>query len=675
MVSSKGVTVLVLVVWFGFACSKEKNALVLPPIIADHMVLQQNQRVTLWGWANPGSRVTVQASWQEMAQTVTRPDSTWSVRLSTPAAGGPFTLNIANSDTLVTIREVMSGEVWLASGQSNMEMPLMGWPPTDTLLHADQEIASADFPAIRQFTVTKNISSLPLTSFAGRWDVCSPQTAGNFSATAYFFARSIHQTLGVPVGIIHSSWGGTPAESWTSGDTLRTFPEFQPVIVQLDSLAGLVRQQQDWLRVRPVVRVNYQDINPWDSLSFHDESMSHPDADDGQWESVELPQTFERSAIGGFDGVVWYRKTINIPASWDGQPAILELGPIDDMDRTYVNGKLAGSYEADGFWQTPRTYQLPAGWLRGGENVVAVRVMDIRGNGGFAGQKQDLKLYLSSDPRTVLSLAGPWKYQPAAMLYQSHFTRFDLPTREYYQMPKLPVDLGPYTASTLYNAMIHPLIPYQIQGAIWYQGESNFGNPPLYRRLFPTMINTWRTAWGQGDFPFYYVQIAPFNYGDWSKAAGLREAQLKSLRVPLTGMAVTLDVGNPQNIHPANKRAVGERLALWALAKTYAYDTIFSGPLYQTSEIQGAEIQIRFDYADGGLKAGPQGVKNIFIAGLDRTFKPAIVRIDGEKLIVSSKQVKQPVAVRYCWDNASEASLFNSFGLPASSFRTDDWEN
>jgi sialate O-acetylesterase len=389
---------------------------------------------------------------------------------------------------------------------------------------------------------------------------------------------------------------------------------------------------------------------------------------------MNLPTLWENAEIGNFDGVIWFRKKIIIPDFWKNQELVLNLGPIDDMDRTYINGKLVGVHEKDGFWQTKRVYNIPRELVQTNELTIAVRVLDNQGGGGIYGKKEQLNIHLVNT-NEIISLAGNWKYLPVAEYRGSMFYIFGSDSNTYYNRPKMRIHLSQYTPTTLYNAMINPIIPYNIKGAIWYQGEANTGKPEEYATLFPLMIKNWRDDWKLGEFPFYYVQIAPYNYGEQTHSELLRESQLKSLAAPNTGMVVTLDIGNPQNIHPGNKKDVGERLAFWALAKTYSKKLNFSGPIYRYMKVQKNKISLAFDYAKNGLLIKElNGDNNFEIAGKDKIFKKAMVKIIGTKLVVFSNEVKNPVAVRYAFTNTSEATLFNQEGFPASSFRTDDWE-
>lgn len=656
------------------SCSTGKQTrFELPAIISENMVLQQNQEVVLWGKAHPGSKVYLEATWNAQAEAITGKDSAWLLKIQTPSAGGPYQLQFSNGDSSVKIENVMIGEVWICSGQSNMEMPVSGWPPVDTILHSTREITGAPLPDIRMFTVNRAYSAVPSHEFEGQWQVCGPETVGGFSATAYFFAKELHRELGIPIGLIHTSWGGTPVESWMSRDMLSSFSDYAPVLAQLDSIRYKIRELEAWLDGRPSVTPDPGSGNPYAGLDFGDDTLAGPGFDDSLWRSMSLPGTFEQSEIGQFDGAVWFRRTITLPESWVGKELVLELGPVDDMDATYFNGQLVGSHEATGQWQVFRKYTVPSGLARAGENLVAVRVMDNQGGGGVYGKAEDMEIYRAGHSDNRIALGGDWKYLPVALLYKGSFRLLDITKREFYGMKKLPLEWGPYTPTVLFNAMIHPLVPYTMKGAIWYQGEANTGDPEAYAALFPAMIQGWREVWDQGDFPFYFVQIAPFDYGQGTNSAALREAQMKALQVSGTGMAVTLDIGNPANIHPANKEEVGRRLALWALAKDYGREQVYSGPLYSGMEVKGDAVLVHFDHADGGLKAAKGGLKHFEVAGEDRVFKSANAIIAGSSLIVKSSGIERPVAVRYCWDNTSEASLFNGEGLPASSFRTDNW--
>ncbi len=379
-----------------------------------------------------------------------------------------------------------------------------------------------------------------------------------------------------------------------------------------------------------------------------------------------------KDGVGNFDGGVWFRKKIEIPSEWLNKDLVLELGPVDDMDRTYVNGTLVGTYEALGYWSTDRVYNIPKKIISGNQVLIAVRILDTQGGGGIYGAPEKMKLHLQGSEESI-SLAGLWKYLPVAQYRDQKFYVFGSDGDKYNSKPTLSFVVSEYTPTALFNAMINPVIPYSIRGAIWYQGEANVGEPQEYSKLFPLMIENWREEWGEPGFPFYYVQIAPYNYGEGSHSEKLREAQLKSLSTPNTGMAVTLDIGNAENIHPSDKQDVGDRLAFWALNKTYGKEIPFSGPVFKSMDIEGNKIILSFDYADKLILKELNGENNFIIADSNKVFKNASVKVDGNKLILSSPVIEKPAAARYAWGNTSQATLFNEAGLPASSFRTDDW--
>jgi sialate O-acetylesterase len=524
-----------------------------------------------------------------------------------------------------------------------------------------QEIADASWPKLRLFAVQRNASIAQSLDCQGSWSTCSPETVTPWSATAYFFGRELVRELDVPVGLIQTCWGGTVAEAWMSPWALERFGEFGPA---LDRLAAAQRDPQ-----AAADTVAAKQAAWWEQLDARDPGSAaggwmDPELDDAAWRAVPVPATWSGGGLERFDGAVWYRRVVDLPAAWEGRGLELALGPIDDMDTTWFNGRRIGGHESDGQHQTPRRYEVPGELVRAGANVIAVRAVDTGGPGGIYGRPEQLTLSVAGDPPLpALSLAGEWRLKPGAAL----------------------VDVGEWPSSgwfhqdyptALFNGMIVPILPYAMRGVIWYQGESNRTRAAQYRELFPALIEDWRSLWGLGDFPFYFVQIAPFGYGgDTGQAAELRDAQRLALRVPSTGMAVTMDIGNPADIHPANKQDVGARLALWALAKDYGREgLVYSGPLYRSMKVDGASIRLSFDYVADGLMSGGGDPTHFTIAGADRVFHPASARIDGDEIVVSSDAVPEPVAVRFAWEAAAEPNLFNSAGLPASSFRTDDWE-
>ncbi len=629
----------------------------MPAMFSSNMVLQQGIPVPFWGTASPGGIVTIQINDQKASVTVAE-DSTW--RIDFPAFesyGGPYTVEIQGKETLV-FDNVMVGEVWVCSGQSNMEMPLAGW---GEILNFEQEIANANHPNIRLLSVAHAIKNLPQTDIiSDGWVECSPENIPYFSATAYFFGRHLNQNLDIPIGLIHTSWGGTPAEAWTSAEALATLPDFKDRInltqEEVDQsfeaqMQKYERDLQKWNDNLDAMIQKTQGNGPkWDS----------PDLDTRSWNYMNLPVLWEKAGLEGFDGIVWFRKEINLTAAQAEADAEIHLGPINDIDITLVNGTQIGSLRAH---DLKRVYTIPASVLKAGKNVIAVQVLDIGGNGGLWGTANEMKLFPASG--NPIRLDGLWKYKTGLEMAS-------VPPQP--QSPESPNRL-----SVLYNGMLHPLAPFAIQGAIWYQGESNAGRAYQYRDLFKTMIQDWRSLWGQGDFPFMFTQLANFKAykdqpgdDDWAE---LREAQLMALDLPNTGMAVTIDIGNADDIHPKNKQDVGKRLALNALNSVYGKtDVVPCGPLYKSSVVEEGKIRISFDQVDGGLEAKGGALKGFAIAGNDKKWVWANAAIDGETVVVSSPSVANPVAVRYAWQANPRCNLYNKAGLPASPFRTDTWK-
>lgn len=629
----------------------------VPAIFGNNMVLQQQTDAVIWGWARPGERVRIKGSWSDAAvETVTDEKGHFRAKVPTGPAGGPHTLSIAGDNTLI-FENVLLGEVWLCGGQSNMEWPLAASE------NAEAAVAAAKHPSIRMFTVENTISAHPRLDVNGSWAACTPEVARHFSAVGYYFALALRDKLGdVPVGLIAADWGGTPAESWVSADGLRVFGEFDDA---LDFLAAVgadpgareqaVRQRRGawWTNLDRVSRVPAQ----WNAPGF----------DDANWARAVLPSTWgERGdGLGEFDGVVYYRRAVDVPAELAAGAAVLELGPIDDYDDAWVNGVHVGSTHADNQWNVPRRYAVPAGTLKPGRNVIAVRMLDTAGPGGVNGQAGQMVLRAASEGGPRVTLAGEWRMFKGAAASA---------------LPPRPADVGitPHTPSVLFNGMIAPIVGYPIRGAIWYQGESNIGRAEQYSRLFPFLILDWRAQWKNAGastaFPFYFVQIAPFNYGGPpGRAAALRDAQRTAMSTPNTGMVVTLDIGDAADIHPRNKKTVGDRLALWALAGTYGKDVTPSGPLFRTVRKEGDRLRVEFDHVAGGLVARRE-LKGFWVAAEDQKFFRARAEIDGDTVVLSHPRVPRPVAARYAWEDVPTPTLFNKAGLPASSFRSEFWD-
>jgi sialate O-acetylesterase len=625
-------------------------------MFGDEMVLQRGRPVPVWGWTTPGQTVVVTAQGKLATATAGR-DGYWKATLDTLTVGAPFDLTVAGAaGQTQTFHDVLAGDVWVCSGQSNMEFGI------GNLSNATDEIAAANYPQIRLFKVGHDVALEPHTQPQASWTVCTPDTIkqggwNGFSAVGYFFGRDLYQQLHVPIGLVESDWGGTPAEAWTSASALAKMPEFRSALAALDQKrTGATGQAASYAQQ---VDVWYRKNDPGSVVS----TWADPSLDTSAWKTMALPTAWEAAGVpelSAFDGVLWYRKTVDLPAEAAGKAADLHLGPIDDNDTTYVNGVEVGRTEG---YLTPRNYTIPAGTLKAGANVIAVRVLDTGGAGGIDGKADDMHLDVSGG--TPLSLAGDWIYRVGIPLAQAG-------------PPPVQFTVDQNSPTVLFNGMINPLIPDAIKGAIWYQGESNAGRAYQYRTLLPTMINDWRSRWGEGAFPFYIVQLANFQAqqpqpgdSDWAE---LREAQSMTARnLPNSGIAVIIDIGNPTDIHPKDKQDVGKRLSLIALAQTYGQKIEYSGPEYKSMKRYGSGIRLAFDHIGGGLVAKGGPLTGFAIAGADRKFVWADAVIQGDTILVSSPQVPNPVAVRYAWADNPACNLYNKADLPASPFRTDDW--
>ncbi len=648
---------LVFLLFFSTVSLSAKIA--LPAIFSDDMVLQQQTNAPIWGKATPGKKVEIMTSWNKKTYSTTADsEGNWKMQLSTPSAGGPYSITISDGQQTV-LNNVMIGEVWLCSGQSNMEMPLAGW---GKIWNYEQEIAAADYPNIRLLHADRNCSTQPLSDLKvskGGWQVCSPATIAGFSSTAYFFGRNLHQNMNrVPIGLIHASWGGTIAEAWTSGESLEMMPDFKEAVQQISSNTN----QQSEAEYQEKLKQWNEQFNAADNgLKNNIPAWADPHWNDDDWATMKLPGVWEQQkGLTNLDGIVWFRYRFDVPASMINKDLELTLSKIDDNDITYFNGTPIGATQGASL---ARKYTVPAHLVKNGQAVLSIRVTDTGGNGGVYGEDKNMTLRTQADSTNVISLANNWKYKISV---------------DMSQLPPAPVSPNnPNRPTVLYHAMIHPIVPYAIKGAIWYQGESNAGRAYQYRELFPLMIQDWRKQW-RSDFPFYFVQLANYmerqpdpQESDWAE---LREAQLRTLHLKNTGMAVTIDIGDANDIHPKNKQEVGNRLALAARAKTYGENIAYSGPVYKTYSIENSRIRISFDQTNNGLKTKDnQPLKGFSIAGPDHQFHWADAVIEGDQVVISSPAVSFPIAVRYAWGNNPECNLVNGAGLPASPFRTDDW--
>lgn len=628
----------------------------LPPYFSDNMIVQQNATLTVVGTSEAKGKVQVKASWNNRTvEGKIDANGKFSVSLPTPKAGGPYTITVSDGDA-VTFQNVLAGEVWFCSGQSNMEMPMKGWGKVKDF---EKEIANAKYPKIRLLQSKRVTASLPtddlqLNDLDGKgWAECSPKSVENFSSTAYFFGRYLWNKLNVPIGLIDSSWGGTPAEAWTSIGTLKNVVDLEEFAAEVEAAEG----KKEALEAK-----HKKDMAAW--------QIAYDEADQGMengkprwtsalqvgegWNSMELPSPWEWRGLDNFDGIVWFQKAVEIPADWAGKELTLKVGKVDDLDVTYFNGVKVGS--TDGYW-IERSYKVPAKAVKKGLAIITVQVKDGSGLGGICGDASGLAL--SCGDQTI-SLAGNWNYHVGV-------AHTDLPKR-----PENPSSQN-YTAN-LYNAMVYPYRNFPIKGAIWYQGEANVEQWQQYTPLFQGMIQDWRKLWNN-NLPFYFVQIANFmqeyKVQPESTWAHLREAQANALHLENTGMAVTIDIGEAYDIHPKNKQEVGARLGRAALAQTYG---IGKYELAKMTDFNVADGKLTVTFNQPVHCKGKK-VEGFAIAGTDMKFYPAEAKIvDGKKVVVSSDKVKMPIAVRYAWADNPPCNLYSNGDLPVGPFRTDSYK-
>lgn len=619
------------------------QALELAGVFADHMVLQREAPLRVWGQAEPGQPVRVQLAGHE-ASVRAGADGRWQATLAPLKAGGPHVLRVSAGSEQRALADVLIGDVWIAAGQSNME-----WRLADSNDAAAEIAAAGQHPLIRHAKMPHRTSLQPLRESPPlRWDVSGPATAGDFSAVAWHFARRVQADVQIPIGILNLSWGGTHVETWTSPRANATDPELAPVMRAMPAdAAGFVQRRQGQM----LARVRAFQGNEPAALAGAD-----PALDDAAWPTLNAPQVWEAQGLSGLDGQVWLRRHVRLTAAEAAGAATLHLGLIDDCDESFVNGRPVGQTCG---WDTPRAYALPAGLLREGDNLVAVRVSDTGGDGGIHGPAADLRLDTTAGAKP---LAGRWQAQVDALQPADQPGPNDLP-------------------SLLFNGMVQPFTPFAVRGVIWYQGETNAPRAGRYAQAFPRLITDWRAQWGQPRLPFYFVQIS--SYGprpplpEGSAFAELRDAQRQTLQLPATGMAVSIDVGDANDIHPRDKRTVGERLARIALAQTYGQPMPFKGPTLRAQRtLPDGSFELRFDDVAGGLATRGGGpLLGFALAGEDQRFVPARAEITGrDRVRVWSEALKSPAALRYAWgDTPLDANLVDGAGLPASPWRSDRW--
>jgi sialate O-acetylesterase len=610
----------------------------LPALVSDGMILQRNQDLKIWGYADAGEKITIKFI-NKTYNTTAGQNGNWTLMLPKLNAGGPYIMTINE----ITLKDILIGDVWVASGQSNMELPMRRLTPL-----YENEIKNANNQNIRFFTVPQkyNFKAPQNDLDGGKWESTNPQTILNFSGVAYFFAKELNEKNKVPVGIIHTSLGGSPVQAWMDEKSLKKYPEYLAEAEKWknDDLIQSTESQERSLSKAWYAELDQSDIG----LNQHWEKDN---ANDSGWKTMMVPGSWEDQE-GPFDGSVWFRKEIILPKGADQKTAFLNLGRIKDADVTYINGIKVGNVTYE---YPPRWYDIPKGVLKEGKNIITVRVINGSGKGQFIADKP---YYLEIDGQKT-DLKGEWKYKIGAKMEKM------APGQTFIRWK--PVGL--------YNAMIHPLINYKIKGFIWYQGESNTGKPKEYGDLLSTMISAWRSKWNKNDLPFFIVQLANFMEkkeepleSNWAE---LREQQRQvSLHVPYAGLAVTIDLGEWNDIHPLNKKAVGDRLALQALKIGEGKKITADGPVYQSMKTEGNNIILSFKSGTDDLVQGD--LKGFAIQQKDGSYQWVKAEAKGNKVMVWNDQVTSPVNVRYDWADNPDGNLKNKSGLPASPFTTEE---
>jgi len=636
-------------------------------IFGSNMVLQQEKPIKIWGWADVSEKVSITLG-KQLQCTQAGTDRKWSVTLQPlKASFQPLTMAIVGKNKII-LDNILIGEVWMCSGQSNMAFGLSG------AINSPQECSKANYSNIRLFTVSKNISTTPQENFSGNWEPCNPQTVAWFSAVGYFFGKDIHKNLNVPVGLISSNLGGTQIESWTPLEYLETVKSMQPKL-DYDKLV----LNSDFKKFNEKKKAYFEECNKIAkqaesskmAMKYSGNNLNHD-----SWKTMEVPCEWGEGGLKNYDGYVWFRKIIDLPSVWAGKDIILHLGPIDETDITYFNGTEIGRSGSIvqprnlDFWNKPRNYIVPGKLVKGGKNLVAVLMADTLREGGFRGAPQEdifAELAITVDKDEKVFLAGKWKYYPVV------------------QLPTMPAQTGiednPINqglCSVLYNGMVNPMASFSIRGIIWYQGEANSDRPCQYRKLMPLMIKAWRDRWNDSGIVFIQTQLPNFmlrrKKPDNSNWAELREAQfMTAQKDPYGGIAVTIDVGDALDIHPRDKQSVGKRLAMQAMKIAYGQNIQFEGPVYKSMKIEKNRIRLIFGSVFDGLVAKNGKLKGFAIAGKNKKFVWADAKIDGNDVIVWSDKLPKPVAVRYAWDDNPECTLYNLAELPATPFRTDNW--
>lgn len=618
----------------------------LPALISDGMVLQRNTTLNIWGWAHPQEKVLIKFAGKTI-KTTTNGAGYWTIKVTALKAGGPYTMDIRGNNHIV-INNILIGDVWFCSGQSNMVLPM------DRVKEKyPDEIANADYPQIRNFFLPTAADVIKVHEDVppGKWLAATPSNVLTFGAASWFFAKQLYTKYHVPIGIINSSVGGTPIQAWISAEGIKKIPQYALRVEQLKDSAYLATLLQP--KPAPINNYLQPDKGITEPVKWYDTTYVP-----NLWHHFWMPGYWADQGVKNLNGVVWFRKEINLPANLANKPGRLLMGRIVDADQTYINGKLVGNVT---YQYPPRRYEVPAGLLKAGKNIIVIRITNTSGKGGFVPDKTN---ELIIDEQHI-DLRGDWNYKVGQVFTTE---KFDGST--------------PFSAQNeptgLYNTMVAAAANYKLKGFVWYQGESNSGNPNEYFSLLQALITDWRSKWGNDQLPFIYAQLPNFMEVQYSPSesqwAELREAQLKALNIPNTGMAVTIDAGEWNDIHPLDKKDVGERLALAAGKVGYGdQNLVSSGPIFQSAKVDGDKITLSFSSIGKGLVVKNGGeLQQFAIAGADKKFVWGNAKIEGNQVIVSSPLVPHPAYVRYAWaDNPENPNLYNQEGLPASPFRTD----
>ena len=662
------------------SCESNKlGKLSLASLFQDQMVAQQDTLINVWGWSTANAKISLKTSWGEQAGVLSDSTGSWHLKLRTPKVDHQLhKMTVKSGRDSLIIKDILMGEVWLASGQSNMEMPIKGFKSEGPVDSAGEEIPNAKFPEIRMFTVGRKIAFASEKKVSGKWKACSPETVGDFSAVGYFFSKKLHLELNVPIGIIHSSWSGSPAETWTKSDFIEKVDghdifgfHFNETSKKLVIANDPNSEYNKW--VNGLEKVHFDSILKskdikW--LNLDKKRITERDYIDNDWDILEFEQIKEIFKKNYFNGSGWLRNNFEIKDN-----AIkefnLKLGKINTKLFTiFINGKMVYRNESWGK-QNPNTINLPENILKKGKNIIAIRLIDSWGSTGDFEKIKDFGIY--NQRKKIIGFSDQWKFKATSYLVNQNFHILENGINEIIK--PVAMEKSYFSPSTLFNGMIAPIVPYTLKGFIWYQGESNRGKFEVYKELFPSLIDSWRQEWENKTLPFYYVQLAPVGSNENPRQdsihAEFRDVQRKALAKSNLGMAITSDIGHPRLIHAPKKKPVGERLALWALAKDYGLnDLTYSGPLYKSISFNNSRAYLSFDHVGEGLHSNDKFLKYFEIADQDKKFYDANAVIENKKVIVWSKKISNPKFVRYGWKSYFEPNFFNKEGLPASSFST-----